>query len=32
MNAYGWIMLACSWGLILGLFGFCLWRMTGKKE
>jgi len=27
MNAAGWMLLAVSWSLILGLFGFCFFKV-----
>ncbi len=34
MNAAGWMLLAVSWSLILGLVGFCFFRVlrrTGSR-
>lgn len=28
----GWLFLAGSWGLILGLCVFCFWKVLKKKE
>jgi hypothetical protein len=32
MNTTGWAMLILTWGLILGLCGFCFWKVLSKKE
>jgi len=32
MNFAGWLFLALSWGLILGLTAFCFWRIFTKPS
>lgn len=32
MNLGGWIFMALSWGFILGLAAFCLWKVLNKRE
>jgi phosphatidylglycerophosphatase A len=32
MNIGGWIMLIVTWGIILGLSGFCFYRVFSKKK
>lgn len=33
MNLYGWIFMLVSWGLIIGLFVYCMIRiLTAKKQ
>jgi len=27
MTAAGWIFLAAGWGFVLGLAGYCIWRV-----
>ena len=29
MTAGGWIMMLVAWGFILGLTGWCLWKVLG---
>ena len=32
MNIYGWIFIAISWGLIIGLNLYCFWRVLKEPE
>jgi len=32
MRTSGWIFLVTSWGLILGLTGFCFYKVFSKKK
>jgi hypothetical protein len=33
MTPGGWIFMLTSWGVILGLFGYCLYRtLSGRKK
>ncbi|MFN2419888.1 MAG: hypothetical protein ABR527_00685 [Gemmatimonadota bacterium] len=29
MTTGGWIMMLVAWGFILGLTGWCIWRVLG---
>lgn len=31
MNLAGWIFLIMSWGVILGVTGFCFWKIFKTK-
>ncbi len=34
MSVYGWIFMITAWGLILGIFIYCMCRtlLSGKKD
>ena len=32
MTQDGWIFMLASWGVILGLFGYCMYRTLGGKK
>ena len=31
MNFFGWVFLVLSWGVILGLLGYCLYRVLSSE-
>jgi len=32
MNIFGWVFIAASWGLIIGLNLYCFWRVLKEPE
>jgi hypothetical protein len=32
MNSNGWTILILTWGIILGLTGYCFYRVLTKKK
>lgn len=32
MTAEGWIFMLASWFLIIGLFGYCMFRIIGSDK